>query len=108
MKRFIIMKGLLIVVFFITVSPAIAEASGGKPGMGINLKPALKLQMQRDTVPPVPVKKVDTENEKPAPVVIKALPAPRKQAIPVPVKVKTVPVKVIKPKVLKPIINLLP
>lgn len=107
MKEVIIMKGFLLIVFIAILSPACVKANGGEPVIGINLKTALKVQMQSDTVP-APVKTGGAEKEKPVPVVIKTLPAPRKQPIPVPVKVKVVPVKVIKPKVLKPIIKLLP
>lgn len=87
--------------------PAFAEASDGKTRLTFNFKHSVKVGMHLDTVPQ-PIKPVETNKEKPVPVVIKALPAPRRQAIPVPVKVKVVPVKVIKPKIVKPIIKLLP
>lgn len=101
------MKGLLIVLVFIMSAPGYARAGNGRQVTVVNLKPVLKCEMQRDTIP-TPAKTAGVEKESPAPVVIKTLPAPRRQPIPVPVKVKVVPVKIKTPKIVKPVIKLLP
>lgn len=106
MKGVIVMKGLLIVLFFIMSTPGNAWAGSGRP-VTVNLKPVLKCEMQRDTIP-TPAKTAGVQKESPAPVVIKTLPTPRRQPIPVPVKVKVVPVKIKTPTILKPVIKLLP
>ncbi len=107
MKGIIIMKGLLIVIVFIMSAPGFAWAGSFRPLTKIHLEPVLKFEMLKDTVP-TPAKTVAVEKAGPAPVAIKTLPVPRRQPIPVPVKVKVVPVKIKTPKVVKPIIKLLP
>ncbi|MDO9376105.1 MAG: hypothetical protein Q7T76_16905 [Ferruginibacter sp.] len=54
-----------------------------------------------DTIPPA-VKTVDPTTAKPADEMIKTVPKVRKQQLPVPVNIKVKPVKIIKPKVIKP------
>ena len=61
----------------------------------------LKAKTISDTIPPA-VKTVDPTSAKPAGDMIKTVPKVRKQQLPVPVNIKVKPVKIAKPKVIKP------
>lgn len=60
-----------------------------------------QLKKTPDTIPPA-VKTVDPTSAKPAGDMIKTVPKVRKQQLPVPVNIKVKPVKIAKPKVIKP------
>jgi hypothetical protein len=70
------------------------------------------ISLQTDTLPPskkiteVPGDK-PVPNDKPVANVIKVVPKARRQTVPVPVNVKIKPVKIIKPKIIKPVIRVL-
>ncbi len=102
-----IMKGLLIVIVFIISASGAARAGGLMPTGDKIFKKMLRCDMLLDTVPAVSKAPV-AEKDRPVAGKIKTLPVPRRQAIPVPVKVKVAPVKIIAPKIVKPIIKLLP
>jgi hypothetical protein len=70
------------------------------------------ISLQTDTLPPS--KKITeapgdkpVPNDKPVANVIKVVPKARRQMVPVPVNVKIKPVKIIKPKIIKPVIRVL-
>ena len=53
------------------------------------------------------IKKSDVVNNKQEEEIIKVVPKARKQAVPIPVKLQVKPVKVVKPKIIKPVIRIL-
>jgi hypothetical protein len=103
MKGAIIGK-VFIGIFFFIASPYFVRAGSGQPVDTIKFNPAAINALPSDTI--IPKKKVKTEEEKPA-TVIKIVPKARRQSIPVPVNVKVRPVKIIKPKIIKPVIKVI-
>jgi hypothetical protein len=59
---------------------------------------------QTDSLPPK-TKNGDNANDKPVEKIIKAVPKARKQAVPIPVVVPVNPIKIVKPKIVKPVIK---
>ena len=111
MKGGIIGKGLIGIFFLISI-PGWALASEGKPVCPMLLNPIAINHIMADTVPPskkiteAPADK-PVPNDKPVAKVIKVVPKARRQTVPVPVNVKIKPVKIIKPKIIKPVIRVL-
>jgi hypothetical protein len=89
-----------------------AKASEGIPTCILNReRVAFIRKMLPDTIP-APVKTVEAPAtkpvaEKPVASVIKAVPKARRVAVPKPVTVKLTPVKIIKPKIIKPVLKVL-
>jgi hypothetical protein len=106
MKGTFLLKGFLFLAAICT-SPSAVWAGTGKPFCKTGINEVIHLHLMQDTVPK-PVKPAETTTPKKEVDVIKSIPVARKQPIPVPVKVKVTPVKITKPKILKPVINLLP
>lgn len=108
MKGAMIRKGLIGVIMLIS-APQWIMAKAVHPANRVTSETAI-ISLQSDTIPP-PKKVTETPADKPAskdkPVVktIKIVPKARRQAVPVPINVKIKPVKIIKPKIIKPIIR---
>ncbi|MEO6355444.1 MAG: hypothetical protein ABIU77_20870 [Ferruginibacter sp.] len=86
--------GLILMIF-----PELTKAGDGKP-----MVPFIIISnIQTDTIPPKAIVP-DNPADKPLEEVIKEVPKARKQSVPVPV-VKVIPVKIIRPKVIKPVIK---
>ena len=107
MKRTVTLN-LLATLFFVVSVPHFLLAADGKPSTRINLQYAAINQVVADTTFPAqdqktPEKK-DAKTDEKNPVV-KVIPSARRQPIPVPVKVKVQPVKIIKPKIIKPVVK---
>jgi len=64
----------------------------------------LMSSLQSDTTK---IRKSGISNNNQGEEIIKAVPKARKQAIPLPVKLQVKPVKIIKPKIIKPVIKIL-
>lgn len=110
------MKNTITFISFLIISllfilPGLALASEGNPVL--HLKTTQFQQAVADTTLPTASqdeketkeKKEDKSQNKPDPQVVKVIPKARRQPIPVPVKVNIHPVKVIKPKIIKPIVK---
>lgn len=107
MKHTNLLKG-LIIIFGIIVTPRFVFAGNGKPCTALKINYAAINHIIADTTLPEP-------GEKPAPKkeevvdktveVVKVIPKARRQPIPVPVKVNVQPVKIIKPKIIKPVVK---
>ena len=114
MKSTITIKG-LIVIFCMMAFPHVVKAADGKPSAGIKMNYVQINQLIGDTTVPAKDKKTapektgaeqeeNTTEDKPVDVV-KVIPNARRQPIPVPVKVNVKPVKIIKPKIMKPVLK---
>ncbi|HSN08293.1 MAG TPA: hypothetical protein VLS85_04600 [Hanamia sp.] len=109
MKRRFILKG-FIVIFCMLTFPQLTMAKGGKPLPGIKMDYGMITRMIADTTLPETAKKSTDKKEgksdEQTPVqVVKVIPLARRQPIPVPVKVNVKPVKIIQPKIIKPIVK---
>jgi hypothetical protein len=104
MKGATILK-VFIAIFFIIGIPHTVLADTGKPPGGIQFSHIPINELLSDTI--IPKKKVESTKDKPSATAIKVVPKARRQAIPIPVKVKVKPVKIIKPKIIKPLIKVL-
>ncbi len=93
-------------LFFLLSSPVWASAVDGRPSISFKHYYLGAAGLMTDTVPQ-PVKTADKGEAKPVETVIKAVPKVRKQAIPVPVIPTVKPVKIIKPKIVKPVLKIL-
>lgn len=108
MKGAMIRKGLIGVIMIIS-APQWIMAKAVHPANRVTSETAI-ISLQSDTIPP-PKKVTETPADKPPsddkPVVktIKIVPKARRQAVPVPINVEIKPVKIIKPKIIKPIIR---
>lgn len=109
MKGRIILKGMTILFCMITASKW-TMAKGGKPLPCIKIDYGVIIRMISDTTLPQKSKKPDdkkeekTEGQTPVQVV-KVIPQARRQPIPVPVKVNVQPVKIIKPRIIRPVVK---
>ena len=99
------MKPLKILRYFtgliLLVVPELTKANDGKPVIHC----LMISKIQTDTVPPkatVP----DNTADKPAENIIKEVPKARKQPVPIAV-IKVIPVKIIRPNIVKPIIKII-
>jgi hypothetical protein len=93
-------------VFFLLSIPAWVRAGNGKPAINFKHCYPRGTTAVADTVPQ-PIKTADKAEAKPAETVIKVVPKVRKQAIPVPVIPTVKPVKIIKPKIVRPVLKIL-
>lgn len=103
MKGTIISKGLIAAFLFIS-SPGWLLADTGGPVRHFKFTNLLA----SDTIPPpYQVKSTVVTNDQPTGDVktIKVVPKARRQPVPVPVTVEIKPIKIIKPKIIKPIIR---
>lgn len=108
MKAAIIRKNFIGMFFMISI-PNWALAIEGQPLCNIVANHITINRNQSDTIPP-PKKSTPANlvaNDKPVRKIIKVVPKARRQPIPIPVKVKVKPVKIIKPKIIKPVIKIL-
>ena len=110
MKGAIIGKCLIGILVLIS-SPQWIMARAVHPAKQITSETAI-ISLQTDTLPPS--KKITeapgdkpVPNDKPVAKVIKVVPKARRQTVPVPVDIKIKPVKIIKPKIIKPVIRVL-
>ena len=110
MKGAIIGKCLIGILVLIS-SPQWIMARAVHPAKQITSETAT-ISLQTDTLPPS--KKITeapgdkpVPNDKPVAKVIKVVPKARRQTVPVPVDIKIKPVKIIKPKIIKPVIRVL-
>jgi hypothetical protein len=103
MKEAIIYKVFIAIFFFIAL-PHLVWAGSGKPVDTTRFSNTVIIALPSDTI--IPKKKVSSGEEKPA-TVIKIVPKARRQSIPLPVKVEVKPVKILKPKIIKPVIKVL-
>ncbi len=94
----------LVVIFLIIGLPQVVLAIDVKPLKGFDFIPVLQNSIA-DTIPPVnkTTEKIDQKRDDD---IIKVVPKARRQPIPLPV-VKIEPVKIIKPKIIKPVIKVL-
>jgi len=109
MKGRYILKGLVVIFCMITV-PKWTLAKGGKPLPGITMDYGVITRMIADTTLPETAKKsTDKKEEKKEEQtqvqVVKVIPIARRQPIPVPLKVNVQPVKIIQPKIIKPVVK---
>lgn len=109
MKGRFILKGLVVIFCLITV-PKWTMAKGGKPLPGIRIDYGEITRMIADTTLPETAKKsTDKKEEKTDEQtqveVVKVIPQARRQPIPVPVKVNIQPVKIIQPKIIRPVVK---
>ena len=109
MKGRLILKGLVIILCIIT-APKWTMAEGGKPLPCLKMDYSVLAPMMADTTLPQTQKnsgdKKEEKTEGQAPVqVVKVIPHARRQPIPVPVKVNVQPVKIIKPKIISPVVR---
>ena len=110
MKGAIIGKCLIGILVLIS-SPQWIMARAVHPAKQITSETAV-ISLQTDTVPaPKKITEVPGDkpvpNDKPVANVIKVVPKARRQTVPVPVDIKIKPVKIIKPKIIKPVIRVL-
>lgn len=109
MKLIIIVNRLTILFCFVCV-PHFLFAAVGKPSGTIQIHyPALN-QIEGDTTVPAKdqktvEKKEENAGENNPAQVVKVIPKARRQPIPVPVKVNVQPVKIITPKIIKPVVK---
>lgn len=108
MKSTIFIKG-LIVFSCITTAPFLALANNDKPAP-VKINFAQINQVIADTTLPVKDRKSSEKNEgdvsqQDQVEVVKVIPKARRQPVPVPVKVNVRPVKIIKPKIIKPVLK---
>ena len=108
MKRTVTIKGLIIVFCMAgMVQPALAS---GKPFNDFKMNYSPVKQLLADTTLPgkdekKSGKKEENTKDNQKEEVVKVIPKARKQPIPVPVKVNVQPVKIIKPKIIKPVVK---
>jgi hypothetical protein len=106
MKRTSIVKQLISLFCIITIP--LWTLAEGKPVEHFAFNLGALSSMQSDSIPPSK-NTAQTPDNKPLPDadIIKVVPKARRQRVPVAVKVKIKPVKVIKPKIIRPIIKVL-
>lgn len=109
MKLIIIVNRLTILFCFISV-PYFLFAAVGTPSGRIQIHYPELNQMPGDTTVPAKdpktvEKKEENAGENNPAQVVKVIPKARRQPIPVPVKVNVQPVKIITPKIIKPVIK---
>jgi len=103
MKGAIICKVFMGISFFIAL-PHFVLADSGKPMDNIKFNHTAISALRSDTI--IPKKKVESAEEEPA-TVIKVVPKARRQSIPIPVQVKVRPVKIVRPKIIRPLMKVL-
>lgn len=109
MKHINIVYRLAILFCFVSI-PHFLFAAVGKPSGKFQLNyPALNQILGDTTVPAKDQKSVEKKDENTGEnnpgQVVKVIPKARRQPIPVPVKVNVQPVKIITPKIIKPVIK---
>lgn len=103
-----IRKGLIAMIIIISAPQGIM-AKAVQPANRITSETTI-ISLPADTIPP-PKKAAETpvgkpvSNDKPVAKTIKIVPKARRQAVPVPINVEIKPVKIIRPKIIKPLIR---
>ena len=82
------------------------RANDGGPVRVLKFNHRMVLPLVSDTVPPPATAPAKTDT-KPATDVIKEVPKSRNQAVPVPITTPIKPIKMVKPKIVKPVIKVL-
>ena len=97
-------------ILFLGSTSFCAKASEVKPGSHITIEIIIRLNANTDTIPslvkPAQVEPAKPVIENPVAGIIKVVPKARRVTVPRQV-VKVVPVKLVKPKIIKPVIKLL-
>ena len=110
MKRIVILN-VFTVIFLLCSQVAAAKINTGKTACSPGREHASFIQVMPDTIPvvPKPAEATTANNEpvKPVVTVIKEVPKARKVSVPKPVTIKVKPVKIIKPKIIKPLVKVL-
>ncbi len=116
MKRIIILTNLTAIGLF-CILPFFAKANHIKNICALRNERVVSLAMPVDTIPAAakqaeaatanPAKAGKPITEKPVATVIKEVPRARKVAVPRQVTIKVKPVKVVKPKLIKPVVKVL-
>ena len=110
MNRTIILNAFTGIFLLCSISVC-AKANEVKPACILNRENNLFMHVLTDTIPtavkPVEATAAKPVTEKPVATVIKEVPKARKVAVPKPVTVKVNPVKIIKPKIIKPVLKVL-
>lgn len=116
MKSTIVVKSVLLVLSMVVI-PHLGLAANGKPFDSKTNYRLVQLTIADTTLPVTAKNTPDKPDQKPAvkeeekndphlPVqVVKVIPKARRQPIPVPVKVNVRPVKIMKPKIIKPVVK---
>ena len=104
------MKGLMVLrcfigVFILLNAPVLVNGENGKPILHIRNCLAGMPDNQADTIPASVKSSDNAVAAKPAEEIIKTVPKVRKQAVPIPVVVPVNPIKIVKPKIVKPVIK---
>lgn len=87
-------------------APQLVNGENGKPKLHISNCLAGMPANHTDTLPASVKSSDNAVAAKPAEEIIKAVPKARKQAVPIPVVVPVQPIKIVKPKIVKPVIKL--
>lgn len=109
MKRIFIIKG-LVVIFCLVTFPKWTMAKRGKPFAVVKINYTAMSNLIADTTLPKPAKKKpekkeEETGEQTSARVVKVIPKARRQPVPVPVKVDIKPVKIIKLKIVRPLVK---
>ena len=109
MKRSIIFQSILTLCLFCGLKAGATTVS--KPAHMRTVEFVYRAGLLADTIPaavkPAEATTAKPATDKPVATVIKAVPRARKVTVPKPVTIKVKPVKVIKPKIIKPVLKVL-
>lgn len=94
----------MLIIGLCFVIPALANGDQPVNPKFINARKTMALV--RDTVPPANQPPVD-EKDKAAKDLIKEVPKARVQTAPIPVKIQVAPIKIVKPKIVKPVVRII-
>ncbi len=87
--------------FFLVATPLRGLANNGKPAYRMKFRYVMSTSLLADSLPVTAAKKVSVPDS-----TIREVPKSRKQQIPIPVATQIKPIKIIKPKIIKPVIKL--
>lgn len=96
---------LLVGTVFLVVRPVHGFAGDGKPAHDMKFSYSVRVSLL-DSLPSNTTK-TDNATDKPPENIIKEVPKSRKQQVPVPVTVQVKPIKIVKPKIIKPVVKVL-
>ncbi len=105
MKCFKFFVGIIMVVL-VAAFPLCLKAGDHHAVAVFSLTHANTCLQRLDTIP-AKVTSPETPTNKSTESIIKEVPRSRKQPVPIPVNVKVKPIKIIKPKIIKPVIKIL-
>jgi len=87
--------------FFLVAAPLRGLANDGKPVYRMKFQYVMRTTLLADSLPVTTAKKISAPDS-----AIKEVPRSRKQQVPIAVATQIKPIKIIKPKIIKPIIKL--